>query len=131
MRPKPGSTLRLAALLAAIGLLAGCDGGLHLEGRVVRADGSPSADTPVYFYVDGKPDDRHPVFTTDADGRFATTRVDCTCDFDIELVALAPGQGVARVRTTHRAVAKDPQVVLKLDPTAREATPAPTSGEGQ
>jgi hypothetical protein len=96
---------------------------------VLRADGLPSAGTPVYFYVDGKPDDRHPVFTTDADGRFATTRVDCTCDFAIELVALAPGHGVARVRTTHRAVAKDPQVVLKLDPAAREATPAPTPGD--
>jgi hypothetical protein len=122
---------RLAATLAALGLLAGCDGGLQLEGRVVRADGSPSADTPVYFYLDGKPDERHPVFTTDADGRFGTARVDCPCDFDIELVALAPGQGVARLRTTHRAVEKNPQVVLTLDPAATDATPAPTPGEGR
>jgi hypothetical protein len=114
-------TLRLAATLAALGLLAGCDGGLHLAGRVVRADGQPVAGAKVTITVDERspraeqgPDVRE----TDAQGNFRVDRLDCPCDFAVRIEADHAEYGHARLVTTHKALRPDQVVTLKLDGTA-------------
>jgi hypothetical protein len=112
-------TPRLAALLAAACLLAGCDGVLSIDGRVVRPDGRPVPDATVAVTVnEAKPGGPDLAATTDADGRFHVQRVDCPCDFPVHIAAAHPQHGRATVHTTHRALQKDRNVVLTLDGTA-------------
>jgi hypothetical protein len=107
-----------AALLAAFGLLAGCDGGLQIEGLVVRPGGQPVSKARVSIVVgDDSPRERQgpDVRTTDAQGHFGVARVDCACEFDVRIDAEHPQFGHARLLTTHGALERDPHVTLVLD----------------
>jgi hypothetical protein len=107
---------RLAALLAAACLLAGCDGTLGIDGRVVKSDGQPVPGAAVVVTVnDAKPTGPDLAATTDAEGRFHVFRVDCSCDFPVHIAAAHPQHGRATIHTTHRALQKDKNVLLTLD----------------
>ncbi|NUO76980.1 MAG: hypothetical protein HOQ32_13305 [Lysobacter sp.] len=65
------------------------------------------AQVPVHLFTAGKVDPYDPVLWTDAQGRFHLQRVDCTCDFPIELIAQHPDFGIGRYATTHDALERD------------------------
>ena len=110
--------IAVASLLVASALLAGCDGGLHIAGQVVRPDGQPVADAKVTVTVDEDGAPREDLQTR-ADGRFAVDRVDCPCDFPVRIEVFHPQYGHAKLDTTHRALERDPNISLTLQPYAR------------
>ena len=117
-------TLRIAALVAAACLLAGCDGVLAIDGRVVRPDGLPVPGADIAVTVNeartGAPD---LVAKTDIDGRFHVSRVDCACDFPVHVAAAHPQHGRAVLHTTHRELQEDRSVLLTLDGVAIQPQP--------
>lgn len=76
------------------------------------------AQVPVYLFVSDRADTYNPVLWTDAQGRFQLQRLDCTCDFPIELVASHPDFGIGRHTTTHDALQSDNArpIVIRLTP---------------
>jgi hypothetical protein len=130
--------IRAASLsIATCLLLAGCDGGLHFTGVLLTPEGAPVQNAPVYLYKADKPDQYDPVLWTDTAGRFELDRLDCTCDFQLALMASQPGYAPAYVVTTHKTLEKAGKapIVMRLGPApkppAPHASPLPSTEAAQ
>jgi hypothetical protein len=102
------------AIASALLLLTGCDGYLKIDGRVVDPTGKPVGNIPVYFFSNGKADEYDGVLWADESGKFSVGRIDCPCDFPVELIAVAPNFGIGRQATTHKALEKNSALVIRL-----------------
>jgi hypothetical protein len=81
---------------------------------------------PVYFFKGDRADEYDPLLWTDKQGRFELHRLDCPCDFPIELVAIHPDFGIGRYTTTHDALEREDAKPIVIQLTDRPKPPEPT-----